>query len=154
MENSIEFASLLQIRFKTLLLISLLSTTSVVSGQDTTCWDHELGKIEFKKNSAKLTLTAKAKLDSLIVVILNKHNCVVLTTSYSADLCDKCGVLSWDRQNTITNYLKRKGISENRLGSLTQLDGNLDYVILSFTTQPSTLQSAPHPNSKGRKKHD
>ena len=117
-------------------------------GQDTTCKNQELGKVEFKKNSAKLTTTARAKIRSMIAVINSQSTCEVLAAAYSADFCDKCGALSLDRQNAVINYLIKKGISENRVRSITVLEGNLDFLTLTLSSWPLTDQSAPHSNSK------
>ena len=125
--------------------IAILASLTL-TGQDTICKGQDLGKVEFKRNSAKLTATAKAKLDSLIVVINSQITCEVLATSYSADLCDKCGALSWDRQSTVISYLMKKGVAAKRLRSFTRLEGNADFVTLTFTSWPLTDQLPPHPN--------
>jgi hypothetical protein len=140
-------------RLRTFILIAAVFTSSTLMGQDTTCKDQELGKIEFKKNSAKLTVIAKAKLDSLIFVINSQLTCEVVATSYFADFCDKCGALSWNRQNTIISYLMKKGIAEKRLRSNT-LGGNANIVILTFASWPLPDSLAPHPNLRHKNSDD
>jgi len=143
-----------QIRLRTSILILTVFSTSTLLGQDTTCRNQELGKVEFKKNSAKLTATAKVKLDSLITVINSQLTCEVLATSYSADLCDKCGALNWDRQNAVISYLIETGVTGKRLRSFTRLEGTVDFVTLTFTSFPLTDQTAPHPNLRRKNPND
>jgi hypothetical protein len=129
-------------------VISAVCITPVLLGQDTTCRQQDFGKIDFKKNSSKLTTTGKYKLDSLVAIINSQPGCIVLTSSFSADFCDKCGALSWDRQNEIVSYLARKGVGENRLTSYTQLTGNTDFVTLTFSSWSVVNQLVNHPNLK------
>jgi hypothetical protein len=128
------------------ILISTIFASITSSGQDTTCQTRDLDKVEFKKNSAKLSANAKTKLDSLIVIINSQPICEVLATGYSADLCDKCGALSWERQNAVISYLMKKGVPGKRLRSYTRLEGNADFVALTFTSWPLTDHPPPHPN--------
>src|SRR5437667_12110969 len=93
-----------KMRLRTFILVATIFASFTSRGQDTTCKDQDIGKVEFKKNSAKLTTIAKAKLDTLISVINGQLTWEVLATSYSADLCDKCGALSWDRQTAVIIY--------------------------------------------------
>ena len=117
-------------RLSAFILIVAFFASFISRGQDTTCKDKDLGKVEFERNSSILTAKARVKLDSLIVLIKSKPNCAVLAISSSADFCDKCGALSWDRQCAVINYLAKNGISKNRLISYARLEGNLDFVIL------------------------
>lgn len=103
-------------------------------GQEPTCNNQEIGRIEFTKGSSKLTLTSKVKLDSLIDKIITNTSCEILIMNSYADLCGKCGALSWDRIKSVFTYLVKKGINPNRLKNFSKLDGNLDFVSLTFTS--------------------
>jgi len=115
------------------ILIAAFLASFASRGQDMTCNGGDLGKVEFERNSSKLTTIARRKLDSLIVRIKSQSNCQVLANSSSADLCDKCGALSWDRLNVIIGYCIQRGVAGKRLRSYARLKGNVDYVILRFT---------------------
>lgn len=128
------------------LIVILFCFTS--NGQDSSCVDHELGKIEFGKNSAALTAAAELKLDSLIVYINNQITCEVLITSQFKDFCDKCGVLSWNRTKAVIHYLIKKGIPEDRFRSNSSIGATIDYVTLKLTTLPLTNHSSPRSNIK------
>ncbi len=136
-----------------LLIVTLIWDLSLL-GQDTTCSNQELGKIEFKKGSSKLTANTKAKLDSLINILNSNTSCEILATSSFADFCDKCGALSWDRTKSVFDYLVHKGIKGDRLRSLSKLEGNLDFISLTFTSMPLTDQVPPHPNLRGKKQNN
>ena len=136
---------------KSFLLIATIILELSLLGQDTTCSNQELGTIEFKKGSSKLTANAKARLDSLINTLTSNKSCEILATSSSADLCDKCGALSWNRTESVFDYLVHKGISGDRLRSLSKLDGNLDFISLAFTSMHLTDQIPPHPNLRSKK---
>lgn len=139
---------LLNMWLRTFFLVSTVCATQISWGQDTTCNRQEFAKIDFKKNSSKLTASGKDKLDSLVAIINTQPTCVVLVTSFSADFCDKCGALSWDRQNAVISHLLKKGIEEDRLTSNTQLTGNTDFVTLTFSSWPLINKSVAHPKSK------
>lgn len=126
-------------------LIAVLAGLNL-PGQDTLCKNKDLGKVEFKKNSAKLTTSAKKKLNSLITVINSQSNCEVLATSYSADLCDKCSALSWERQNSVISYLMKHDVAAKRLRSFTRLGANEDFVTLTLTSWPLS-EEPPHPRA-------
>jgi hypothetical protein len=133
---------------KFLFLAILICGVLASMGQDTTCIPQDLGKIYFKKRSSKLTTQERNKLDTLISLINSRPECVVLTSSYSADLCKKCGALAWDRQNAIIRYLLRKGVDEYRLTSHSHLTGNADFVMLTFSNWTLINRLALHPGLK------
>lgn len=135
-------------RSKTTIFLIAILFCFTSNAQDSLCIDHELGKIEFGKNSAALTAAAKLKLDSLIIYINNQVTCEVLITSQFKDFCDKCGVLSWNRTKAVIHYLIKKGISEERFRTYSWIGRPVDYITLKLTTLPLTNPSLPHPNVK------
>lgn len=135
-------------RQKFFILIMLVCHGVALLGQDTTCIPQDLGKVYFDSKSSKLSQHEKRKLDTLISLINSKPNCVVLASSYSADLCEKCDALSWDRQNVIMGYLLSKGIDEYRLTSHTHLTGNSDFVLLTLSNWTLINRLVAHPGLK------
>lgn len=133
-------------KVSTFLIAILFCVTS--NGQDSLCLDHELGKIQFRKNSTTLTAAAKLKLDSLIVYINNQATCKVLITSQFKDFCDKCGVLSWNRTKAVIHYLIKKGIPEDRFRSNSSIGATIDHLTLKLTALPLTNHSSPRSNIK------
>src|SRR5690242_1176549 len=95
------------------ILFIFLAAVSLARAQDLSRCRIDLGGIQFRKNSAKLTTSAKSKLDSLTLIIRNEKNYQLIATSYFADLCDKCGALGWDRARSVLSYLSKKGIKED-----------------------------------------
>jgi hypothetical protein len=135
---------------KTFLLIATIILNFSLLGQDT-CSNQELGRIEFKKGSSRLTTKAKAKLDSLIKIFTSNKSCEILATSSFADFCNKCGALSLDRTKSVFDYLIHRGIEEGRLRSFSKLEGNLDFIILKITSMPLIDQVPLHPTLKEKK---
>ncbi len=127
------------------MFITVVVSSFSLKGQDTLCKQQDLGKIEFKKNSSKLTANAKLKLDSVSSMIKRQQTCDILVTCYSADYCDKCGVLSWDRQKAVIKYLIKNGIAEKKLKTLTVLEGSADFLTLTLSSWPLPDQPAQHP---------
>jgi hypothetical protein len=104
-----------------------------------------IDKIYFNKNQKKLSGVEKGKLNNLIFELLKHPDCMVLATSYSADLCEKCAKLSWDRTELVLNYLKNRGI-RNTLKVTTRLESNANYITLDF--EPFSADESTHPNLK------
>ena len=131
------------------ILIILISSCSIVfSQQSKECNDVELGNVEFNKKSAKLNSKAKKKLDSLVPLINQQPDCVVLATSSYADFCDKCGALSWDRAEAVLNYLAQKGVLKDRLRFTAKIEGNLNFVSLTISSWKVTDEAPPHPSQR------
>ncbi len=135
-------------RSKTTIFLIVILFCFTSNAQDSLCIDHELGKIEFKRNRATLTDAAKLKLDSLIIYINNQVTCEVLITSQFKDFCDKCGALSWNRTKAVIHYLIKKGIPEDRFRSNSSIGATIDYVTLKLTALSLTNQSSPRSNIK------
>lgn len=135
----------LEMRQRSLLIIIGILTTLCLTAQDSLCDAQELGKIQFRKNSAKLTVSGKAGLDRLILTITKRPSCEVLITSYYPDFCDKCGALSWRRLNSVINYIIEKGVSERQLRTLSELAAGKDFV--SFAFSPGQQAMGYHPRS-------
>jgi hypothetical protein len=140
--------------FRTFIFIASVFTTLTSSGQDTTCISKNLGKVQFKKNSAKLTVTAKSKLDSMVKIINGQTICDLLLVNHYPDLCDACGALAWDRQKSVIHYLIKKGVAEKRLRFVNYFEGNTDFIELTFTSKHSTKEPRSHPNLKREKLSD
>lgn len=139
-------------RHSIILLISVLFAMQTVSGQDTSCNQTVLGKVWFKKNSYKLNNPAKNTLDSMVAIIQNRPNCTVAVSGSMADFCDKCGVLSWDRQKSVISYLMEKGVEEKRMSFFTELTGNTNYLTFTFSSDPPINNTIGHPGLRKRKK--
>ena len=132
--------------FRACLLVICLFTCCTALAQDVSCNEKEIGKIYFKRNSSKLTIKSKKILDTIVSYLLREKTCQIVATSYSADLCDRCGVLSWDRLQAIFSYLAKKGIAKERLVGNSLLDGNFNFVNLRLS---QTLdKKINHPNVK------
>jgi hypothetical protein len=139
---------------RTFIFIASILASLASSAQDSTCISKNLGKVQFNKNSAKLTITAKAKLDSIVKIINVQTFCDVLLVDQYPDLCDACGALAWDRQKSVILYLIKNGVSEKRFRFVNYMGRNTDFIELTFTSIHSTTdQSSPHPNLKRKNRN-
>lgn len=106
--------------------------------------------ISFTKGSAKLSKDAEALLAAAADRLKNNPNCKLVVTSY-AEASKSSQQLSWDRVNTVINYLfEKQGISSERfVFKYGQADGDLNTVDISATldsTEGPNTVPAPHPN--------
>ena len=109
------------------------SFSQIKNTTDTFCNELvDIGTISFKNKSFKLSNKAKTKLDSIVAFLKNNINCDLYFVSHASDFCDKCDVLSWDRTTSVISYLNNNGISNDRLQPNNILDGNFNYINLSF----------------------
>lgn len=123
----------------------LLASCFTSSGQSSPCRETDLGGISFKAKSPKLTMNAKKQLDRVAEVLkANNDSCQLVATASYADLCDRCGVLAWDRIQAVFHYLAKKGVVKRKMISSSRLDGNTNFI--NLTLAQITEGEQRHPN--------
>ena len=130
-----------------MLFVLLLIFPLASPGQDD---EIKLGTVWFKDKNIKLTITARASLDSFIIQIKENPVMHVQAISYNKDFCDKCCVRSMKRCAAVLTYLSKHGIAADRLKSTNLLEGELNKVDLFLTS--SVLGNTPDPVIRVRNK--
>ncbi|MEO5999359.1 MAG: OmpA family protein [Chitinophagaceae bacterium] len=114
-----------------------------------------LPSISFTNKSANLSNDAKAVLASLAETIRNNPNCKVAVVGYG-ESSKSVQQLSWDRVNTVINYLvEKEGISSDRfIFKYGEAGGDANTVDLREAGTDETPNSvpAPHPSLRKRSK--
>ncbi len=113
-----------------------------------------LPSISFAARSSVLSNDAKAVLASLAETIRNNPNCKVAVVGYG-ESSKSVQQLSWDRVNTVINYLvEKEGISQDRfIFKYGEAGGDANTVDLREAGTDETPNSvpAPHPSLRKRK---
>jgi outer membrane protein OmpA-like peptidoglycan-associated protein len=112
-----------------------------------------LPSISFANKSANLSNDAKAVLASLAETIRNNPNCKVAVVGYG-ESSKSVQQLSWDRVNTVINYLvEKEGISSDRfIFKYGEAGGDANTVDLREAGTDETPNSVPAPHPSLRKK--
>ena len=113
-----------------------------------------LPSISFTAKSSTLSNDAKAVLASLAETIKNNPNCKVAVVGYG-ESSKSVQQLSWDRVNTVINYLvEKEGISNDRfIFKYGEAGGDANTVDLreAGTDESPNAVPAPHPSLRKRK---
>lgn len=114
----------------------------------------DLPSITFKNKSVSLSNDAKALLTGIAQKIRDNSECKIAVVGYCSSTKSE-QQLSWDRVNTVINYLvEKEGISDDRLiFKYGEEGGDCNTVDLRDGTQedgPTTVP-APHPNLRRRR---
>ncbi len=113
-----------------------------------------LPSISFAAKSSTLSNDAKAVLASLAETVRNNPNCKVAVVGYG-ESSKSVQQLSWDRVNTVINYLvEKEGISQDRfIFKYGEAGGDANTVDLREAGTDETPNSvpAPHPSLRKRK---
>lgn len=112
-----------------------------------------LPSISFAARSSTLSNDAKAVLASLAETIRNNPNCKVAVVGYG-ESSKSVQQLSWDRVNTVINYLvEKEGISNDRfIFKYGEAGGDANTVDLREAGTDETPNSVPAPHPSLRKK--
>ena len=111
-----------------------------------------IADVAFKGRSIKINRKAKLQLDSIAFAYKGDLSvCFNVKVPYS-DLCDQCDFRYWDRIQTITDYLIRKGLSSKCI-SMDVLNFGTNIVRIQIYL-PDTAAPAPHPLLKSKPKTD
>lgn len=112
-----------------------------------------LPSISFAAKSSTLSNDAKAVLASLAETIRNNPNCKVAVVGYG-ESSKSVQQLSWDRVNTVINYLvEKEGISNDRfIFKYGEAGGDANTVDLREAGTDETPNSVPAPHPSLRKK--
>lgn len=115
------------------------------------CGIGDLPSISFNPKLFKVTKDGEAVLATVADKLRQNPNCRVVVTSYTCEPSKSSQQLSWDRVNTVINYLvEKQGISSDRLiFKYGETGGDCNTVDLRSAEQgdegPNTVP-APHPN--------
>lgn len=97
--------------------------------------DRTLGTVWFSRKSTRITKAARTSLNSMIGPIQIDTSLTIHVITYTKDLCEKCGLLSLKRAETVSNYLARKGVSRNRMVATNRIERELNSVDLFLTSR-------------------
>lgn len=119
------------------------------------CGIGDLPSISFNAKLYKLGKDAEAVLANVADRLRQNPNCKIVVTSYTCEPSKSSQQLSWDRVNTVINYLvEKQGISSDRLiFKYGETGGDCNTVDLRSAETgdegPNTVP-APHPNLRRR----
>lgn len=119
------------------------------------CGIGDLPSISFSNKAFKVSKDAEAVLSNVADRLRQNPNCRIVVTSYTCEPSKSSQQLSWDRVNTVINYLvEKQGISSDRLiFKYGETGGDCNTVDLRSAEQddegPNTVP-APHPNLRRR----
>ncbi|MCC6288817.1 MAG: OmpA family protein [Chitinophagaceae bacterium] len=124
-------------------------------GGASNCGIGDLPSISFNTKAFKVSKDAEAVLANVADRLRQNPNCRIVVTSYTCEPSKSSQQLSWDRVNTVINYLvEKQGISSDRLiFKYGETGGDCNTVDLRSAEQgdegPNTVP-APHPNLRRR----
>ncbi|MEO5947358.1 MAG: OmpA family protein, partial [Chitinophagaceae bacterium] len=112
-----------------------------------------LPSISFTNRSSTLSNDAKAVLASVAETIRNNPNCKVAVVGYG-ETSKSVQQLSWDRVNTVINYLvEKEGISTDRfIFKYGEANGDANTIDLREASADETPNSVPAPHPSLRKR--
>lgn len=119
------------------------------------CGIGDLPSISFNSKIFKISKDAEAVLSNVADRLRQNPNCRIVVTSYTCEPSKSSQQLSWDRVNTVINYLvEKQGISSDRLiFKYGETGGDCNTVDLRSAELgdegPNTVP-APHPNLRRR----
>ncbi|MBN8790367.1 MAG: OmpA family protein [Terrimonas sp.] len=119
------------------------------------CGIGDLPSISFNAKAFKVSKDAEAVLANVADRLRQNPNCRIVVTSYTCEPSKSSQQLSWDRVNTVINYLvEKQGISSDRLiFKYGETGGDCNTVDLRAAELgdegPNTVP-APHPNLRRR----
>ncbi|MGN6437431.1 MAG: OmpA family protein [Agriterribacter sp.] len=124
-------------------------------GKKSNCGIGDLPSISFNARLYRLSKDAEAVLSNVADRLRQNPNCKIVVTSYTCEPSKSSQQLSWDRVNTVINYLvEKQGISSDRLiFKYGETGGDCNTVDLRAAETgdegPNTVP-APHPNLRRR----
>jgi len=127
---------------------------NMVSGPVNNCQIGDLPSVSFAGKSVKLSKDAEGVLATVADKMRNNPNCKVVVQGYAGPSKSE-QQLSWDRVNTVINYLvEKQGISSDRLifkyGETGGDPNTIDLRAAQGDEGPNTVP-APHPNLRKSK---